>query len=200
MRAWQSHPGYFDGKGIPRILPIRGELPSFYALTKATLGDDLPPKIILQDLHRIGAVKSMANKRVQLVRTTYGSAAWDVEQVQQMGDEIGDHLRALLQLIQQRQPAPFRRYVSQVGLGAENAAILVRELSLGADVLMEGHKRALKHETNNPRSQSGQPHRMSSMILVFREPQSDRNPLSQPRSARRKRAGKSTAATRTKKV
>lgn len=200
MRAWQSSPGYFEGKRIPKILPLRGEPPSFYALTKATIGDDLPPKLILKDLHRIGAVKSMPNKRVQLVRSTYGSAAWDAEQVQQMGAEVSDHVRALLQLLQQRQPAPFRRYITQAGLGAENAAILARELSHSAEVLMEGHKRALNHETNHSRQAPGQKHRLGALMLVYREPDPQGQPPVRLRSAPKTRARKSTAPIRTKRV
>jgi hypothetical protein len=201
MRAWLCTAGYSEGQGIPKILPIRGDPPSFYALTKATLGDDLPPKLILQDLHRIGAVKTVPNKQVQLVRTTYGSAAWDQNQIQQVGDEISDHFRALLQLLQQRQPAPFHRYITQAGLGAENAAILARELARGAEVLMEGHRRALQHESRPSSGASGQKQRLSAGLIIFREPDSPRpGPSAKSSSARSKRGRKSTPTSRTNKA
>lgn len=199
MRAWQSCPGYFEGKGIPKILPIRGAPPSFYALTKATLGDDLPPKLILQDLHRIGAVKAIPHKQVQLIRTTYGNAAWDLNQVQQMGEELHDHFMALLQLLQQRQPAPFHSYIAQGGLSAESAAILTRELSRGAGLLMDGHQRALEHERRNSTSAPGQKQRMSVGWTIYREPESAATARARLRSSRAKGPRQPSGATRTKK-
>jgi len=200
MRAWQSSAGYFEGKGIPKILPIRGDAPSFYALTKATLGDDLPPKLILKDLQRIGAIKAVPNKQVQLIRTTYGNANWDCKQVKQIGEEVSDHFRAILQLLKKQHPIPFRRYITRAGLGLENAGILARELTNRVDVAMDVHSRALEHETHNSKGIPGQKHRLSALTVILMEPDSPQTQRSRPRRSRAKRAVKPSAAARSKKV
>jgi hypothetical protein len=53
MRAWQTLPDYCDSGGTPKILPARGSSPSFQSLIKASIGDDLSPRSILQDLQRV---------------------------------------------------------------------------------------------------------------------------------------------------
>jgi hypothetical protein len=170
IRAWRSLHDYSEAGGTPKILPIRGEPPSFHALTKLTVGDDLPPTLVLRDLQRVGAVKTVEKGYIQLIRTTYGNPAWDLNQVGQMGDELRDHLRAILQLLQQHQPPPLRRYVAQGGLHAESAAILEREIARGANVLFNGHQRALAHEAEASKNTAGQKHRLSATVIILREP------------------------------
>jgi hypothetical protein len=170
MRAWRTSQDYTEAGGTPKILPIRGASPSFHALTNATLGESLRPSLILRDLQRVGAVKTVQKRQVQLIRTTYGNPAWDLNQVGQMGDELRDHIRALLQLLQQHQPVPLRRYIVHSGLHAESAAILEREISRGANVLFNGHQRALDHESEATKNTVGQKHRLSATVIILREP------------------------------
>jgi hypothetical protein len=170
MRGWRSLPDYCEASGSPLILPVRGEPPSFHSLTKATIGEDLPPSLILQDLQRVGAVKAVAKGHVQLIRNIYGNGSWDVAQIAEMGEELRDHVRALVQLLQQRDPPPLRRFIVHPGLHGESAAILEREISRGANVLFNVHQRAIEQVSESTKNTPGQKHRLTASVVIMREP------------------------------
>ena len=183
MREWRLNPDYCETGGVPKILPIRGEPPSFQALIKSSIGDDLSPKTILRDLQRVAAVKKVGSSHVQLIRNTYGDASWEPAQITQMGEELRDHLRVMLQILQQRAPEPLHRYIVHEGLPVESAAILEREISGGATVLFNAHQRAVAHEADATRGLPGQKHRLSASIVILREPVvEETGPKRQPRN------------------
>lgn len=194
MRAWLTTPDYVEADGTtPKVLPVRGKSPCFNSLVSLAIKSDLPPKLILRDLQRIGAIKTPAKGHVQLVRRTYGNPAWDADSIRGMGEALSVHLRACLQTLYRREPEPVLRYIARSDLPAGTAAIIARELGRGAKVLFNAQQRAADHEAARASGTSASKERLGAVLAVFTEPVSPSGP-----AARRRRPPKS--ATRRAKV
>lgn len=70
LTGWFEDPGFTDRNGRPRLLPFDGPAPSFVELVRAYSGD-IYPKIILDELTRVGAANVTADGRVRAVSRRY---------------------------------------------------------------------------------------------------------------------------------
>lgn len=70
LTGWFEDPAFTDRDGNPRRLPFDGPLPSFVELVRAYSGD-IYPKIILDELTRVGAATVEHDGRVKAVSRRY---------------------------------------------------------------------------------------------------------------------------------
>jgi len=70
LAGWFEDPSFTDRHGRPRLLPFDGPAPSFVELVRAYSGD-IYPKIILDELTRVGAADVTADGRVRAVSRRY---------------------------------------------------------------------------------------------------------------------------------
>ncbi len=76
LTGWFEDPAFTDQNGRPRSLPFDGPSPSFVELVRAYSGD-IYPKIILDELARVGAASVAPDGRVGAVSRRYTSGGAD---------------------------------------------------------------------------------------------------------------------------
>jgi hypothetical protein len=169
LHTWCSESDYLDGAGLPRILPLRGEAPSFQALIKLSVGAALS-RTILKDLLRVGAVRRVRKSHVQLVRRTYANLRWGETEMASAGEELREHVRVLLQSLKQRDFKGFHRYVLHEHLPEHSAAVLERDFTSAGTVMFDQLKTAMDLESKIYKAHRGKRSRLSAQITILREP------------------------------
>jgi len=87
ITGWIRDDRFTDGEGNPLALSLEGEGRSFAALVKAFSGD-VPPRAILDELERVGAVMRNAKGLVQLKVRGYLPQAGEAEKLQILGSDV----------------------------------------------------------------------------------------------------------------
>jgi hypothetical protein len=124
IATWVSTARYLDAGRRPRVLPLRaaGRRVSFESLVREAKAD-LRPKVVLDELQRVGVVEVTANDDVRLLRTAYVSAL-PAEKLEFLSANVGDHLRSALHNIGGGEPAFLERAVYYDAVPAEALASL----------------------------------------------------------------------------
>jgi len=89
LSGWYESPEYTDADGRPLVLPIDGPAPSFAELVRAFSGD-IYPKIILDELLRVGAVRTLKDGSVRAVARRYTLGGADPAALQHLGTAARD--------------------------------------------------------------------------------------------------------------
>ena len=121
LAGWFESPGYTDGEGRPRSLPIDGPAPSFASLVRDFSGD-IYPKIILEELLQVGAVRMAKDGSLRAVTRRYTLGGADPVAIGQLGSTARDVLNTLEHNLSA--PVASRRYSdTAVTVSLERAAI-----------------------------------------------------------------------------
>jgi hypothetical protein len=94
LAGWFESPAYTDGEGRPRMLPIDGPAPSFASLVHEFSGD-IYPKIILEELLQVGAVRMSRDGSLRAVTRRYTLGGADPVALEQLGSTARDVLNTL---------------------------------------------------------------------------------------------------------
>ncbi|MGB5132827.1 MAG: DUF6502 family protein [Steroidobacteraceae bacterium] len=89
LSGWFESPDYPDQDGRPRVLPIDGPEPSFASLVRSFSGD-IYPKIILDELLRVGAIRVQKDGAVRALARRYTLGGADAAALQQLGTAARD--------------------------------------------------------------------------------------------------------------
>lgn len=89
MTGWLRDPKYGNGKGHPRLLPLKGRGATFNALVKSYSGD-IPVRSVLDELLRVGAVKQLKDGRICLVSRGYIPQNGLTEKLRVLGADTED--------------------------------------------------------------------------------------------------------------
>lgn len=127
LSGWFESPEYTDKDGRPRVLPVDGPEPSFEGLVRSFSGD-IYPKIILDELIRVGAVRILKDGSVRALARRYTLGGADAAALQQLGSAARDLFSTLEHNI--AAPADSRLFDdSVVSVRLDSAAIpLLRQL------------------------------------------------------------------------
>jgi len=85
LSGWFEHPEYTDQEGRPRKLPLQGPEPSFTDLVRRFSGD-IYPGIILDELQRVGAVRTLLDGTVQPVVRRFTPGGADPDAIEHVGN------------------------------------------------------------------------------------------------------------------
>ncbi|MEJ5357994.1 MAG: DUF6502 family protein [Desulfobacterales bacterium] len=88
ISGWRRDPEFKDGRGAPAALPFKGEGPSFAELVRRYSGD-MTPRAVLDELHRIGAVKTLRDGRLKLAVRSFVPGAGDAVKLHILGTDVG---------------------------------------------------------------------------------------------------------------
>ncbi|GAB4246302.1 MAG: DUF6502 family protein [Deltaproteobacteria bacterium] len=152
--GWVRDERFHDGTGNPMPLPVEGEGSTFSGLVKEYSGD-VPPRAILDELHRVGAAERTADGRVRLLARAYIPVTGDDEKLEILGTDTGllvetiDHnLRA------EPGKAFFQRKTMYDNLPDEAVEELRKELALRAEAFLEQADRRMsaRDRDANPKS------------------------------------------------
>jgi hypothetical protein len=128
IAGWVRDPAFHDGPGAPGDLPFDGGNKSFSELVRLYSGD-VPPRAVLDELLRVGAVERDATGRIQLLTRVYIPRVSDREKLQILGSDVADLIATIDNNLQPDRHRPrFQRKVMYDNLPSE-AAEKFRELS-----------------------------------------------------------------------
>lgn len=94
LTGWFESPLYTDGEGKPLPLAVDGPEPSFASLVRAFSGD-IYPRIILDELIEVGAVRILKDGRIRAVARRYTTGGAEPAAIQQLGSTARDVLSTL---------------------------------------------------------------------------------------------------------
>jgi hypothetical protein len=94
LSGWFESPAYTDSEGRPRVLSVDGPPPSFASLVRDFSGD-IYPKIILEELLQVGAVRVSKNGSLRAVTRRYTLGGADPVSIEQLGSTARDVLNTL---------------------------------------------------------------------------------------------------------
>lgn len=105
---WVAEKQHLTADGTPRSLPYEtgGEGASFVALV-GEIGGDIPPRAVLDELIRVGAVKLTAEGGVQLLESAYIPARGTEEKLAILGVDASELIGAITHNIDHPEAEPF---------------------------------------------------------------------------------------------
>lgn len=89
LSGWFENPVYTDAEGRPRVLHFDGPAPSFESLVHDFSGD-IYPKIILDELLQVGAVRALKDGTLRAVTRRYTLGGADPAALEQLGQSARD--------------------------------------------------------------------------------------------------------------
>ena len=165
VSSWLTERRYLDKQGRPKQLRVRssdGNSVSFDALVASVSRQDLRPRVVLDELQRLGIVE-IDGDYVRLIKDAFIPSGSDDEKLHYFAQNLRDHIAAASANLQ-TDPAPYlERAVTYHGLTAEDVEQL-RELSTeSANASLKAldkrarqlKKRSAKKEGNNQRINFG---------------------------------------------
>ena len=169
--GWVRDPQFSDERGGPSPLPFEGSPRSFSELVRRYSGD-VPPRALLDELLRVGAVEEAANGKIRLRGRAYVPSQSDVEKIAMLGGEVADLIGTIDHNLQATdEPTRFQLRVAYDNLPGEP---LGRFKSLSAQEsrkLLEIFDRELSgvDRDANPDSQGTGRYRAGVSIYYFEE-------------------------------
>ena len=94
LTGWFESPSYTDDEGRPLVLAVDGPEPSFASLVRAFSGD-IYPRIILDELMEVGAVRILKDGGIRAVARRYTTGGAEPAAIQQLGSTARDVLSTL---------------------------------------------------------------------------------------------------------
>jgi len=91
LTGWTENGLFCDGKDQPKVLPIKGGSGSFHDLVRLYSGD-VPPRAVLDELRRCGAVEIIDGDSVRLKRFAYFPETGSIEEIDAIQMVTGDLL------------------------------------------------------------------------------------------------------------
>lgn len=121
LAGWFEGPDYTDAEGRPRVLAFDGQEPTFTSLVRDFSGD-IYPRIILDELLEVGAVRVAKDGALRAVNRRYTLGGADPAAIEQLGQSATDLISALEHNLSA--PAESRHYDdAAVALSLDRAAL-----------------------------------------------------------------------------
>lgn len=90
VTAWIEDPTYHDGRGGPASLPFEAEGGPTFSSLVADHGADVPPRAVLDELLRVGAVDRLKDGRLRLIERAYIPQADEGGKLEILGTDVAD--------------------------------------------------------------------------------------------------------------
>ncbi len=141
ISIWVDSRAYTDKKGAPRKLPLRTEdarQPSFEKLVNLASRRDLSPRVVLDELVRMGIATVDDDQRVELnVEAFVPDNSFD-EKAWYFGENVSAHVAAGVHNLLDEQPPFMERSVSYSGLSEQDVDRLEKKINkLGMKALKD---------------------------------------------------------------
>lgn len=91
LTGWTENTLFCDGKDLPKVLSIKGGTGSFHDLVRLYSGD-VPPRAVLDELRRCGAVEIIDGDSVRLKRFAYFPETGSIDEIDMIQMMVGDHM------------------------------------------------------------------------------------------------------------
>jgi hypothetical protein len=90
LSAWHLDPEFLDRHGKPAKLALEGERSSFEALVRRCGGGDVPVSTLLKELRSAGAIRELADGRLEPLLRDYIPHAMDEQLIRLWGSVLAD--------------------------------------------------------------------------------------------------------------
>jgi hypothetical protein len=136
ISGWVRDADFRDASGEPRALPLEGAQISFAEIVRRYSGD-MPPRAVLDELLRVGAVERAEDETVRLVTHAYVPRTSDSDKLAILGADLSDLIQTIDHNLNNSEQPRYQRKLMYDNLPAE-AVEKFRELSAArAQGLME---------------------------------------------------------------
>ena len=171
LHAWCNDPTYFDAKGKPADLPLKGAKKSFAALVKIHSGHPLPGTI-LEELERAKAVKVLEDGTIRLLSRTLANAEYNPETLAAVGERTRDLLTTLVHNVTDPAHARFERTVASVTLDPRELPRIRRDIVAQGEAFLSAASDLLHWPGANvaPGEDPKVASRVGVTVFVFEEP------------------------------
>jgi hypothetical protein len=189
ISRWMADRRATDRHGRPRAIPYQAARgPSFVELARAVTVD-LPPRALLDELLRTGAVELRANDLVAVCGAAYVPARGRPEKLAMLAEDPAELIETMLRnVLADEGEALLQRKVFYDNLGAEGAARVRREMRREGERFLRRVDRLLaKHDRDrNPRAAGGERRYAGLGVYYFEAPRA----TEKPRARRKRRSTK----------
>jgi hypothetical protein len=187
ISGWLHDPDFQNNRtGLPEVLPIRGDTPSFTSLVKRHSGD---PRVrtILTELRRVRAVRDHPGRRLELIRQSYAPAGMDPAAIALLGEHAADYVGTLVHNVKHPSWPLYTRCVVNARFDPGELAKLLRDSALQAETTLQSLDAAVNDPSATVTAQapSQQVVRFGAGFFLFHDanPASPNADASSPRSA-----------------
>jgi hypothetical protein len=150
LTAWHDDPKFTGPNGQPGDLNMYGRGLSFEALAKK-YGRGIPPRAILDELLRAGAVEVLATQKIRAKSAIAVDRGMTARVIKAFGDRATELLSTMLLNMRRPDVPRFIASVAESTVASGSLPLLRRELSMrGADFLADAHEIL----TRKPRARS----------------------------------------------
>jgi hypothetical protein len=166
LAGWYSDPRYAHVSGEPKPLPIRGSGATFHRLVR-NFGGDVPPRAVLDELRRSGAVRTLSSGNIVPIRS---SVEYGVRSQRALRD-VAQRLRLLAETLRHNLDYPaatlFEDVAMSNSLRAEHLPIAVQRLSISAKRFLSATRHYLGREERQETAKKHASRRTSLGVGVF---------------------------------
>lgn len=195
VTRWVSDRRYRTAKGKPRILAraVDGPGPSFDALV-AGISTDVRPKVLLDELLRLGVVRLTPERDVELLMGAFVPQKNRPQRLFFLGRNLHDHIAACVHNLAEREPSMMEQSVFSFELSAASVADIAEQARREWQAVLERLIPAIGQHEERDRLAGTTSRRMNIGMYFFHE--SADSPASHGLPARRKTAAATTSPLR----
>ena len=171
VARWMGDSQFHDSEGKPRSLPLRAQQaasePAFEDLVEDIARQDIRPRVVLDELIRLGIVSLEGDSRVSLKTEAFTPEQGLEEKLFFFGKNLQDHICAGTHNLSGKKPAFFDRSVYYDELSHESIDTLTQLCNrIGMETLISVNEKALQLQTRD-KKRTGTRYRMNFGIFNF---------------------------------
>ncbi len=198
ISRWMADRRATDRQGRPRVIPYQATRgPSFVELARAVTVD-LPPRALLDELLRTGAVELRPNDVVALRTTAYVPSRGRPEKLAMLAEDPAELIETMLRNVFDDGEALLQRKVFYDNLGADGVVRVRREMRReGERFLRRVDALLAKYDRDrNPRAAGGERRYAGLGVYYFEAPRAPKKPRTPEKPRARQRAGRKRSSTK----
>jgi len=170
LTGWFESPDYTGPDGRPLVLPFDGAAPSFVSLVREFSGD-IYPRIILDELLRVRAVKVGKHGQVRALTRRYTTGGADPAATMQAGQALRDLMSTLEHNLQAEETARlFQDSATSTSLPLAALPLLQQLIARRGAALLDDLQGWLNNKETGPAHDGRETIRAGVTIYVFTEP------------------------------
>ncbi len=168
LSAWVQEPAFADGRKQPRSLSFEdGTGVDFSGLVRKHAGD-VPPRAILDELLRVGAVRRLKDGRIRPLERAYVPATDEAEKLAILGTDVADLVASIEHNLDGGGDEPFyQRKVAYDALPSETLPSLRKLVRRDAQKLLERLDREMSRRDTDLPPGADQPPLRRAMVGIY---------------------------------
>lgn len=168
VSAWAVDAGFHDPSGVPVDLPFDASEGPTFARLVALHGADVPPRAVLDELMRVGAVVRQEDGRIHLVERAYIPAGDEAVKLDILGTDVADLIASIEHNLDPGAAVRFfQRKVAYDNLPADYLPALRELLAQKGQGLLETLNEDMVRHDRDLRGEAGDGPRRRAMVGIY---------------------------------